>query len=86
MIAWHRGCRKNFTRTFLERDLAGLGFGMSPQAMGRFWTMLAHYHGQNWNGNEIAASMGISRTTARHYLDALAEGIRAVPLANVSRA
>ena len=63
--------RRQFTRTFLERDLAGLGFGMSPQAMGRFWTMLAHYHGQNWNGNEIAASMGISPTTARHYLDAL---------------
>ena len=66
-FAW----RRNFTRTFLERDLAGLGFGMSPQAMGRFWTMLAHYHGQIWNGNEIASSMGISATTARHYLDAL---------------
>jgi len=63
--------RRQFTRTFLERDLAGLGFGMAPQAMGRFWTMLAHYHGQNWNGNEIASSMGISPTTARHYLDAL---------------
>jgi predicted AAA+ superfamily ATPase len=63
--------RKNFIRTFLERDLAGLGFGMAPQAMGRFWTMLAHYHGQLWNGNEIAASMGVSPTTARHYLDAL---------------
>ena len=66
-LAW----RKNFIRTFLERDLAGLGFGMSPQAMGRFWTMLAHYHGQLWNGNEIAASMGVSPSTARHYLDAL---------------
>ncbi len=33
--------------------------------------MLSHYHGQTWNGNEIAASMGISPTTARHYLDAL---------------
>lgn len=63
--------RRNFIRTFLERDLAGMGFGMSPQAMGRFWTMLAHYHGQLWNGNEIAASMGVSPTTARHYLDAL---------------
>ena len=63
--------RRNFTRTFLERDLAGLGFGMAPQAMGRFWTMLAHYHGQLWNGNEIAGSMGVSATTARHYLDAL---------------
>jgi predicted AAA+ superfamily ATPase len=66
-LAW----RKNFIRTFLERDLATLGFRMAPQAMGRFWTMLAHYHGQLWNGHEIAASMGVSPTTARHYLDAL---------------
>ena len=34
--------RRNFIRTFLERDLSSLGFGMSPAAMGRFWTMLAH--------------------------------------------
>jgi predicted AAA+ superfamily ATPase len=52
---------------------------MSPQTMGRFWTMLAHYHGQLWNGNEIAASMGISATTARHYLDALEQILRAHP-------
>ena len=63
--------RKNFIRTFLERDLATLGFGMSPAVMGRFWTMLAHYHAQIWNGNEIAASMGIAPNTARAYLDAL---------------
>lgn len=63
--------RRNFIRTFLERDLASLGFGMSPAAMGRFWTMLAHYHGQTWNGNEIATSMGIAPNTARSYLDAL---------------
>ncbi|MEI6715867.1 MAG: ATP-binding protein [Verrucomicrobiota bacterium] len=63
--------RKNFIRTFLERDLAALGFGLSPALMGRFWVMLAHYHGQLWNGSEIAASLGISPNTARSYLDAL---------------
>ncbi len=63
--------RRNFIRTFLERDLAALGFGMSPAVMGRFWTMLAHYHGQVWNGSEIAASMGIAPNTARTYLDEL---------------
>lgn len=84
---WHRGgfprsylalddsdsyaWRQQFARTFLERDLAQLGFGMSPQSLGRFWTMLAHYHGQIWNGNEIASSMGVSATTARRYLDVL---------------
>jgi len=63
--------RKNFISTFLERDLAALGFGMSPALMGRFWSMLAHYHGQIWNGAEIAASLGIAPSTARIYLDAL---------------
>ncbi|MDR1284560.1 MAG: ATP-binding protein [Opitutaceae bacterium] len=64
--------RKNFVRTFLERDLAALGFGMMvPAAMGRFWSMLAHYHGQVWNGTEIAASLGVAPNTARKYLDVL---------------
>lgn len=66
-VAW----RKNFIRTFLERDLAALGFGLSPALMGRFWTMLAHYHAQLWNGSEMAASLGIAPNTARAYLDAL---------------
>lgn len=63
--------RKQFVRTFLERDLGQLGFRMSPQVMGRFWTMTSHYHGQIWNSSEIAASMGISHQSARNYLDAL---------------
>ena len=66
-LAW----RKNFIRTFLERDLAALGFGLSPALMGRFWSMLAHYHAQVWNGSEIAASLGVAPNTARAYLDAL---------------
>ena len=63
--------RKNFIRTFLERDLASLGFGLSPSLMARFWTMLAHYHAQLWNGSEMAASLGVAPNTARAYLDAL---------------
>ncbi len=63
--------RQNFLSTFLERDLGVLGFGMAPAAMRRFWTMLSHYHGQIWNGAEIAAAMGVSPHTTRSYLDAL---------------
>lgn len=48
-----------------------MGFGMSPAAMSRFWTMLAHVHGQIWNASEIAGSLGCSAPTARNYLDAL---------------
>jgi predicted AAA+ superfamily ATPase len=39
--------------------------------MGRFWSMLAHYHGQVWNSSELAASLGVSHHTARSYLEAL---------------
>ena len=63
--------RRDFVRTFLERDLAGLGFGLAPAALGRFWTMISHYHGQIWNGQEVAASLGIAPNTARSHLDAL---------------
>lgn len=40
--------REGFVRTFLERDLASLGFGMSPVMMRRFWSMIAHYNAQTW--------------------------------------
>ena len=63
--------RSQFIRTFLERDLAALGFGMSPRMIGRFWTMIAHHHGQVWNASQVAASLGIAPNTASSYLDAL---------------
>jgi hypothetical protein len=63
--------RDQFTRTFVERDLGLLGFNFAPTAMGRFWTMLSHYHGQLWNASEIASSMGVSAKTVSRYLDAL---------------
>jgi hypothetical protein len=33
--------------------------------------MLAHYHGQVWNGAEPARALGVSETTVRRYLDLL---------------
>ncbi len=63
--------RKNFIRTFFERDLAGLGIDIVPTALLRFWTMLAHYHGQIWNAADPARSLGISEPTVRRYLDLL---------------
>jgi uncharacterized protein len=63
--------REGFIRTFLERDIPLFGFTIPPAAMRRFWTMLAHYHGQVWNASEIARSMGVSDKTVRSYLDIL---------------
>jgi hypothetical protein len=39
--------------------------------MRRFWTMLAHNHGQTWNASKLARSMGLSDKTVRSYLDVL---------------
>ena len=63
--------RQSYIKTFLERDIASFGFNIPPQAMRRFWTMLAHYHGQIFNASEIGNSMQLDRKTIVHYLDIL---------------
>ena len=66
--------RKNFIQTFLERDLPQLGITAPAPTLFRFWTMLAHYHGQIWSAAEPARSLGINESTVRRYLDLL-EGV-----------
>lgn len=63
--------RQNFIRTFLERDVPQLGFRVSSTTLQRFWSMLAHYHGQTWNASEFGRSFGVADTTVRNYLDLL---------------
>ena len=64
--------RQGFVRTFLERDIPQLGISVPAETLRRFWTMVAHYHGQVWNAAEFARSLGSSEGTARRYLDILA--------------
>jgi predicted AAA+ superfamily ATPase len=63
--------RENFIRTFLERDIPQLGITIAAETLRRFWTMVAHYHGQLWNAAEFARSLGTAENTARRYLDIL---------------
>ena len=63
--------RENFIRTFLERDIPQLGITIAAETLRRFWTMVAHYHGQVWNAAEFARSLGTAENTARRYLDIL---------------
>lgn len=65
--------REAFVRTFLERDLPQLGVSVPATTMHRFWTMVAHYHGQRWNGSEIGRSLGVTTPTIRRYLDTLTD-------------
>lgn len=67
--------RDDYISTFLERDLARLGIRIPAATMRRFWTMLAHYHAQTWNGAELARALGVSEATVRRYLDALTDAL-----------
>lgn len=64
--------RDNFVRTFLERDIPQAGISIPAMTLRRFWTMIAHYHGQVWNAADFARSLGTSENTARRHLDILA--------------
>jgi len=65
--------RRDFIRTFVERDVHLLGVSIPPGTLSRFWTMLAHYHGQLWNASELSGSLGVSHPTVRKYLDLLTQ-------------
>lgn len=68
-LAW----RKGFIETLLQRDFPMWGVRVAATALWRFWTMLAHYHGQTWNGAEFARAMGVGESTVRRYLDLLSD-------------
>lgn len=66
-FAW----RKDYIQSFIERDLPAHGVSLPPMTIFRYWTMLAHYHGQVFVASEIAKSLGISEMTVKRYLDVL---------------
>lgn len=70
-VAW----RKQFIQTLLERDLPQWGVRVPAVALLRFWTMLAHYHGQLWNAAEPARALDTSPSTMRRYLDLLTDAL-----------
>jgi hypothetical protein len=63
--------RRDFVRTFIERDLPQLDVRVSSSSLRRFWSMLAHVHAQTLNWSELGRSMGVADTTVRGYLDIL---------------
>jgi predicted AAA+ superfamily ATPase len=66
-VAWRRA----LIRRFLERDLPQLGVQIPAETLRRFWTMVAHVHGQTWNASEFGRAFGMADTTVRRYLDLL---------------
>jgi len=81
--------RQDFITTYLERDLPNLGINLTSGLLRRFWTMLAHSHGQVWNGSRLGEALGLAHTTTRSYLDILTNTfmVRTLPpyLANTGK-
>ena len=61
--------RQQFIQTFLERDMPQLGVTIPSVTLRRFWSMVAHYHGQTWNAAELARALAVNQSTVRRYLD-----------------
>lgn len=60
--------RRDFIRTFLERDIPALGLNIPIPIMERLWRLLAHYHGETVNYAKLAAGVDVSVPTLKKYL------------------
>lgn len=65
--------RRDFTRTYLERDVAQFAPRTSSELLRRFWTMLAHLQGSTLNMAQLARNLGLDTRTANGYLDLLTD-------------
>ena len=65
--------RRNFIRTYLERDVPQFGPRIPAETLERLWIMLAHSQGQGLNASRLAASLSVSAPTVSSYVDLLAD-------------
>ena len=65
--------RRNFVRSYLERDVAQFGRRIPAETLERFWTMLAHGQGTLLNASKLAAGLSVSAPTVGSYIDLLVD-------------
>ncbi|NJM81224.1 MAG: ATP-binding protein [Tabrizicola sp.] len=65
--------RRDFIRTYLERDIPALGPRIAAETLRRFWTMLAHRQSSLSNAAELARALGVDAKTIASYLDLLVD-------------
>jgi len=66
-FAW----RREYIRTFLEKDIPSLGLHLNAQLIRRLWMMLTDYHGNLFNASELGRSLDLNHKTVKHYVDIL---------------
>lgn len=65
--------RRDFIRTYLERDIPQFGVRIPAETLRRFWTMLAHNQAGVLNAAQLARGIGVTGSTVAHYLDLLVD-------------
>ena len=65
--------RKDFIRTYLERDVALFGPRLPAETLERLWIMLAHSQGGLLNASRLASSLGVSVQTVNRYIGLLTD-------------
>jgi len=65
--------RKNFIRTYLERDVPQFGPRIPAETLERLWVMLAHSQGTPLNASKLAASLAVSVQSVTRYIDLLSD-------------
>ena len=65
--------RRDFVRTYLERDVPQFGSRIPAETLRRFWTMLAHNQTQILNAANLARGLGVDGKTVSGYLDLLVD-------------
>ena len=68
-LAW----RRDFIRSYLERDVPMFAPRLPAESIGRLWTMLAHQQGGLLNHARLAAALGVSNPTVQRYIDLLVD-------------
>ena len=65
--------RKNFIRTYLERDVPQFGPRIPAETLERLWTMLAHGQGTMLNASRLASGLSLTAPTVTKYIDLLVD-------------
>ncbi len=65
--------RRNFIRTYLQRDIPQFAPRIPSETLERLWTMLAHGQGGPLSASGLAANLSVSAPTVTHYVDLLVD-------------
>lgn len=65
--------RRDFIRSYLERDIPQLGSRIPAESLRRFWTMLAHRQGSLFNAAELGRALDADGKTVASYLDLMVD-------------